>query len=166
MSFLPDLPAQIYEFAAAVKAALNGLFHKAEAEAAKLYRWGQLIVDRLAEKLPPGKQRRILIALTGGGTIVALIIFGTLLAARGKSEERKTPPSGAAAAQQRLIPPEELFLPGEPDFIPGVIPEREQRTQWTADDAAPFWQDPLKNGEELWRDQIERAIDEIMESVP
>jgi hypothetical protein len=54
----------------------------------------------------------------------------------------------------------------EPDFVPGVILEREKRTQWTADDAASWWQDPLKDGEQEWRDQIEKTVDTIMESVP
>jgi hypothetical protein len=30
----------------------------------------------------------------------------------------------------------------------------------------PWWQDPLKDGEQEWRDQIEKTVDEIMESVP
>jgi hypothetical protein len=59
-----------------------------------------------------------------------------------------------------------LFLPDEPDFIPGVMLGREQRTVWTAGDAESLWQDPLKNGEEPWRNRIEDAIDAIMESVP
>jgi hypothetical protein len=65
-----------------------------------------------------------------------------------------------------FIPTDEMFLPDEPDFIPGVLLERERRPAWTADDAAPYWQDPLKNGEQIWRDQIEKTVDEIMESVP
>jgi hypothetical protein len=65
-----------------------------------------------------------------------------------------------------IIPQDELFLPDEPDFVPGVLLERERRTAWTPDTAAPYWRDPLKNGERIWRDRIEKTVDEIMESVP
>ena len=61
---------------------------------------------------------------------------------------------------------EELFLPDEPDYIPGVLLGREQRTNWTEDDAAEHWQDPLRFGEEQWREKIETAIDEFLERVP
>jgi len=64
------------------------------------------------------------------------------------------------------VPAEELFLPGEPDYIPGVILEREQRTSWTEEDAKEFWQDPLRYGEEQWREKIEKTINEYMERVP
>jgi hypothetical protein len=29
-----------------------------------------------------------------------------------------------------------------------------------------FWQDPLKNGEEQWREKIESSIDDYLERVP
>ena len=64
------------------------------------------------------------------------------------------------------IPAEELFLPDEPDFLPGVLLERERRTSWTEQDAAEYWQDPLRSGEEQWREAIETAIDEFLERVP
>jgi len=64
------------------------------------------------------------------------------------------------------IPPEELFLPDEPDYLPGVILGREQRSSWTEEDAAEYWQDPLRHGEEQWRVNIEAAIDEFLERVP
>jgi len=64
------------------------------------------------------------------------------------------------------IPPEDLFLPDEPDYIPGVLLEREQKTAWTIEDAKEHWQDPLKYGEEEWRQKIEASIDELLERVP
>lgn len=64
------------------------------------------------------------------------------------------------------IPAESIFLPEEPDFIPGVLLERGQRSSWTLEDASEYWQDPLRSGEEAWRDKIEKAIDEILERVP
>jgi hypothetical protein len=64
------------------------------------------------------------------------------------------------------IPAEELFLPEEPDYVPGVLLEREQRLNWTDEDASAYWQDPLKYGEEQWREKIEASIDEFLERVP
>jgi len=64
------------------------------------------------------------------------------------------------------IPAEELFLPDEPDYIPGVILEREQREAWTNNDANEHWQDVLSHGEEQWREKIEAAIDEYLERIP
>ncbi|MDR2718549.1 MAG: hypothetical protein LBB89_10880 [Treponema sp.] len=156
MAFPPHLPDQVYEFAASVKAALYPFFHKA-AELGK----------PLIEKLPPEKRRPVLMVSAGVCAVLVLVFAGTLLT-RDKPEERRptAPTVGNVPARQGIIPPDDLFLPDEPDFIPGVMLERERRTEWTAADAAPLWQDPLKNGEEPWRNRIEKTIDEIMESVP
>jgi predicted PurR-regulated permease PerM len=64
------------------------------------------------------------------------------------------------------IPAQEIFFPDEPDYLPTVLFQREQRTGWTAEDAAEHWQDPLGFGEEQWRLRIEAAIDEFLEHVP
>jgi hypothetical protein len=101
----------------------------------------------------------------GGGLVLVLLICVAAVA-------MKKPPAADIAsradvpARPVLIPPEELFLPDEPDFVPGVLLEREKRSVWTAEDMAPYWQDPLKNGEERWRDSLEAAVDELMERVP
>jgi hypothetical protein len=65
----------------------------------------------------------------------------------------------------RDIPPEDLFLPEEPDFLPGVLPERERREFWTPGDARPFWTDPAENYGP-WRDRVETMVDEYLERVP
>jgi len=64
------------------------------------------------------------------------------------------------------LPAEELFLPDEPDFLPGVLLGRERRSSWTEQDAEEFWQDPLREGEEQWRERIEASIDEFLERIP
>jgi hypothetical protein len=128
------------------------------------------VADRLVEKIPPEKRRLVLTASIGFCAVFVLILAGTSLgkaAVSGDGDKgRKGAAAGTPPVQQGSIPPDDLFLPDEPDFVPGIRLEREQRTMWTADDAAPLWQDPLRNGEEPWRDHIERTIDEIMESVP
>jgi hypothetical protein len=100
------------------------------------------------------------------GIPVVLLLFITGVSLLAKDKPVKPQPLPASAVTTRRIPAEDLFLPDEPDFVPGVILEREKRTQWTTDDAMPWWQDPLKNGEQEWRDQIEKTVDAIMESVP
>ena len=64
------------------------------------------------------------------------------------------------------IPAGELFLPDEPDYLPGVLLERERRTSWNEQDALEHWQDPLRFGEEQWREKVEAAIDTFLERVP
>jgi len=64
------------------------------------------------------------------------------------------------------IPAGELFLPEEPDFIPGILLMRDRKTSWTEEDAAEHWQNPLKHGEEQWREKIELSIDEFLELIP
>ena len=75
------------------------------------------------------------------------------------------------AAPERIniispIPAGDLFLPDEPDFIPGILLTRDRRTSWTEEDAAEHWQNPLKQGEEPWRKKIELSIDEFLERIP
>jgi len=65
-----------------------------------------------------------------------------------------------------VIPADELFLPEEPDFLPGVLLDRERRSSWSEQDASEYWQDPLREGEEKWRENVEAAIDELLERVP
>jgi hypothetical protein len=47
-----------------------------------------------------------------------------------------------------------------------VLFDRDRRTSWTEQDAAEYWQDPLRNGEEPWREKIETAVDEFLERIP
>ena len=125
------------------------------------------IVNRISsfirDKLSGTKGRLIFICFAA--VLVILMLIGLFSMIR-KPENRERSIPVQAYSERIIIPPEELFFPEEPDFIPGVMLERERRTVWTADDAALYWQDPLKDGEEPWREQIEKAIDEIMERVP
>jgi len=120
-------------------------------------------LDALLERLPA--DRRIVLTLAIGIPVI-LLLFITGVSLWSKEASGKPAALPASSVTARRIPAEDLFLPDEPDFVPGVILEREKRTQWTADDAMPWWQDPLKDGEQEWRDQIEKTVDEIMESVP
>jgi len=158
MPFSPHLPAQVYDVAARVKTVLGELRDRL---------W--LVVDRLLEKVPPEKRRLVVTGSLGFCAVLVLVLAGTSLskaALTGGGDTEREKAAAGTAVRQGVIPPDDLFLPNEPDFVPGILLEREQRAGWTADDAAPLWQDPLRNGEEPWRDRIERTVDEIMESVP
>lgn len=81
------------------------------------------------------------------------------------ADREELPLEGERLRFNLAIPAEELFLPEEPDFLPGVLLERERRESWSEQDADEYWQDPLRSGEEQWRVKIEAAIDEFLERV-
>ena len=122
------------------------------------------------DKLPPKKRSAVIAAAVAAVTLLLLIIAGA--ASGDASATAEDSPSGqeqpfrAESIRRTPIPPDELFLPDEPDFIPGILLGRDQRENWTAEDAEPFWQDPLRGGEQEWRERIEQTIDEILGGVP
>jgi hypothetical protein len=97
--------------------------------------------------------------------LVALMVFVAGLPG-GSASERPVPGSSAGIFNPAPIPPEDLFLPEEPDFLPPVILGRERREAWTAEDAEPFWYDPLEDSKEEWRDLVEELVDDLLERVP
>jgi len=122
----------------------------------------RLIQERF-QKLSAEQKRRFALICTAAFSLILIISVIFSVVARGRGRD--------SAENERIeilspIPAEELFLPDEPDFIPGVLLEREQRTSWTEEDASEHWQDPLKYGEEQWREKIEAAIDDFLEGVP
>lgn len=128
-------------------------------------KWEQLKAWVL-ERMAPEKRRSTIMIAAGSVAVFFLVITGVSLLAKSGSGGREAPAVvQSTSARPGIIPAEDLFLPDEPDFLPGVMLEREQRLQWTAEDIAPWWQDPLKNGEEQWRNYIENTVDEILENV-
>jgi len=123
-------------------------------------------VDGGLEKMPSRRRKPVLIATAAVLAALLLVFVGVSIPRDTYDTWEAPPPAARDLAQRDLIPPEELFLPDEPDFVPGVLLGREQRSEWTVEDAEPWWQNPLAGGEEQWRVRIERMIDEIMESVP
>jgi hypothetical protein len=115
------------------------------------------------KKLTDDRKRRIVLICTV--VFSALLTISVLLSL--KLPEKKEKAKDQNALNFRIpVPPEEIFLPEEPDFVPGVILEREKRTEWTENDAREYWRDPLKEGEEQWREKIEGEIDKYLERVP
>jgi len=122
----------------------------------------QYIKERF-ENLSDGQKRKLVLICTGVfAAILTLCVVISLI-----KPPQGTLPSGVETTLLNFaIPSEEMFLPDEPEFLPEVIIERERRSSWTEDDAAQYWQDPLRNGEQQWRDKIEAAVDKFLERVP
>ena len=119
-------------------------------------------MGELLRKLPPGGRKPVFIGF--GVLLAALFLFLLILPVLSRDGQE-----GKAVAPElpaRIIPPEDLFLPEEPDFVPSFLPGQERRESWTEEDAAVYWQDPLGRGEEEWRNRIESVVDGILERVP
>jgi hypothetical protein len=109
------------------------------------------------------EKRRFALVCTAGFSV--LLTFSVIIYIRGTGEE-KQPFEPERVKLNIVIPADELFFPDEPDFLPGVLLERDRRSSWTEQDALEHWQNPLISGEEQWREKIESAIDAFLERVP
>jgi len=115
------------------------------------------------QKLTAGQKRRLAVICTV--IFSGLLTLSVIISMKNYGGEKKEIKSNEYVIYAP-IPAEELFLPDEPDFIPGVLLQRDRRSSWTNEDALEYWQDPLKDGEEHWREKIESSIDEYLERVP
>ncbi|MCL2230822.1 MAG: hypothetical protein FWC01_06965 [Treponema sp.] len=122
----------------------------------------QAVKDWL-RRLSDEQRKRLALICTA---VFAVILTISVLMSIERPEKEEKLPVSELFNRNIPVPAEELFLPGEPDYIPGVILERDKRSSWTEEDAKEFWQDPLRYGEEQWREKIEGAINEYMERVP
>ena len=114
------------------------------------------------DKLTGEQKRRLVLICTAAFAV--LLTFSVIMSMVNRAGKKI--PSGPERTKIRVvIPAEELFLPEEPDFLPGVLLDRDRRTSWSEEDALEYWQDPLRAGEEQWREKIETAIDELLERV-
>ena len=126
----------------------------------------QLIKDWF-QKLSVGQKSRLAIICTVAfAAVLTLSVIISMKTHDGEKKEKEDKNKPKESVVSVPIPAEELFLPDEPDYVPGVLLEREQRSKWTDEDASAYWQDPLKYGEEQWREKIEASVDEFMEQIP
>jgi hypothetical protein len=119
-------------------------------------------------KLSGEQKRRLILICTA--VFVIILILSVIMSMNdssiSKDERLELDSVSEFFLVSQAIPAEELFLGDEPDFLPGVLLERERRVNWNEQDAYEFWQDPLRSGEEPWRLKIEAAMDEFLERVP
>jgi hypothetical protein len=119
------------------------------------------LADKILAPIPAEKRRLTLVCLGAVLVLFICIILIMLIKGPGRTETGDAP-----GLVEFAIPPEELFFPGEPDFVPSLLPERDPRQFWTEDDVRPFWRNPGDIGREEWRREMGAVIDELMESVP
>ena len=120
-------------------------------------------VSQFVNRVIPGKKERLILGIAAAAFLFILSIMFVYI---HNVSARRNAESELSDYQRIVIPLQDIFLPDEPDFVPGIMLERERRTTWTLEDAAPLWQDPLRNGEEQWRRHIETVVDGLMERVP
>jgi hypothetical protein len=121
------------------------------------------VIKEWFQKLTAEQKRQFAVVCTVIFAVILTLSVIIPMSASGRKEKLTEPERSSLIVP---IPAEELFLPDEPDYIPGALLEREQRLSWTEEDAMEYWQDPLKYGEEQWREKIEASIDEFLEQVP
>ena len=113
---------------------------------------------RLLGRFPEEKRRPMLYGI--GGLVVFFFILIIALAANSGKPRATAVPDMISGPQ---IPPEQLFFPAEPDFLPEFLLEREPRSFWTIEDIRPYWRNP--GNPDLWREEINSAVDRLMEGV-
>jgi hypothetical protein len=95
---------------------------------------------------------------------VPLITLLVMKIAASASAKEKTP---APLFENISIPQEDLFLPDEPDFLPGVLLEQERKKTWSIEDAKQYWTDPVAGADSSrLREQFSASIDAMLERVP
>jgi hypothetical protein len=127
------------------------------------------VVERLIGKSRDFLQTRrksVLICLTACAALLVLCVIAIVVNVRGNNSGTKSEMGLVEAFSPRPIPPEEFFLPAEPDFLPETIPERERRESWTTEDALPFWTNPLDAGALDYTELMSKGVDDLMERVP
>lgn len=122
------------------------------------------MLGALAARIPPARRLPVLMGLC----VCMALALGVLITvlARGLNRRGESADGLAGIFQPLAIPPEDFFLPGEPDFLPEALLEREPREFWTVEDTRQFWTDPLDYGPEAWGGGIRAAVDELLERVP
>jgi hypothetical protein len=90
----------------------------------------------------------------------------TMVIERGKAEAVAAQSETERSFRALSVPSEEFFLPDEPDFLPGIILEREPRGAWSPEDAQSFWTNPSDGNEALWQERISSTIEDLLEGVP
>ena len=113
------------------------------------------------------KKRLLLI---GAGILSCILLFCFLVIFMKLNSDRRASARAAMELAESFKPlpvePDELFWPEEPDFVPKVQLDREPRKAWTEADAVPYWIDPKKNYEKIWKERIFSVMDDMMEKVP
>jgi hypothetical protein len=131
--------------------------------------WYQFILP-LWEKIQSLiSNKKILILIIGCAAGIVLLISLLVISVRmnhNRNETQRILQEENQIFEPKAIKQADLFLPEEPDFIPEIILDREPRSVWTDEDAALFWNDPLNENSDAWKNRIFKAVDDMMETIP
>ncbi|MDR2481390.1 MAG: hypothetical protein LBD07_03740 [Spirochaetaceae bacterium] len=109
-------------------------------------------------------RKDVLILIAVFAFLGVLSVVSTIIFVKVSQGGAKKPAAPLFRADK--ISGEDIFLPNEPDFLPEVLFEQEQKKQWTQDDAEQYWTDPREFGGELLQEKMSGIIDKIMERIP
>ena len=123
-----------------------------------------IFIHGILDKINVKNRKMVINIFFGVIALLLIVIFWVSLRSCSTGEKENIPVT--VNTRQNIIKHDELFLPEEPDFLPGIILERQQKDIWTEDDVMPWWKDPLESGEKAWRDLIEKTAEEILENIP
>jgi hypothetical protein len=131
--------------------------------------WNRYIIP-LQEKIQSLLSNKKNLLIIGGCMILLLLLLSLLVISirmnHNQGEMQQASQESSQLFAPQAIKTEELFLPREPEFIPEVILDREPRDMWTEEDAEEFWNDPLKENTDLWKNRIIESVDDILENIP
>ena len=116
---------------------------------------------RQGEPSPLARKKRLILFGLAGAAVVLLGLVITIIVVNAPRPERTALSNNATGLS---IPPEELFYPQEPDFLPVFLPERESRRFWSLDDIRQYWRTP--GNSDWWMEGIKSTVDSLMEEVP
>jgi hypothetical protein len=124
---------------------------------------GKKVCYRVVDAVQDLVHNRTLMIIVGAGAalLICLLIISMALPKRAGGYSK---PELADSTLPRL-PPEDIFVPEEPDFLPRVLLQ-EEPAPWTTEDIMPFWTDPLERGEGYWRERVSNALDDLLEEIP
>jgi hypothetical protein len=121
---------------------------------------------RVRERFNANPKLKIIFAAAVLGMVLVVAGVMLILTRSGRAPRRTRDSEDIAELFRMEIPPEDLFLGDEPDFLPDMLPEREQRGEWTGDDVRPYWTNPGDEGVKVYEDMMGAVVDGIMERVP
>ena len=164
---MKDISAKVKDFlknlAGKLKAAGSGIFSAIAAAFGRIADHVKPLLSFSAfKKVHIPKDKRKTALLCAGGTVFLLILIILFSMVRPSGKAVRQTASGPVLA----IPGDELFLGGEPDFVPDFLPLKEPGRPWTAEEARSFWKDPGKGREDIFLEEIGDVIDRLMETVP
>jgi hypothetical protein len=129
-------------------------------------------------------RKSLFIGLISVLVLVFLVLLGYILGRGGLKVMKldKNKQTSTFSITSAAIDPGELYLPPEPDAIPGLLLGQKRSQTWSPSDAAPYWQDPLKGkkpnqagGNQLaggnadiqtMQNTVKGTVDGIMKGVP